>query len=58
MKCVLTGHKPIEVEGIGRYAGRKATVCEHCGKGLSESTVPARRLSGYESVAEEQTRAR
>ncbi len=38
MICILQGHKPQEVKGIGRYEGRVAIICAVCNKVL-ESDV-------------------
>lgn len=38
-KCLLTGHTPIQREGVGDYAGKQYLVCSECAVTLGEVAV-------------------
>lgn len=38
-KCLLTGHTPIQREGVGDYAGKQYLVCSECAMTLTEIMV-------------------
>ena len=49
--CLLHGHDPQEVKGVGAFKGRSVVLCVRCGMELErrEETKPR----GYEAAAQE-----